>query len=300
MNTRRSLLVGFLPIAATVGCGGTEAPSPPAAPAKPTAAAPTPSALMPTEPPAKSTSTPASEPRALTVFAASSLTNVFDQMWAAFRTQAGNEGITITANYGSSSQLRAQLQEGAKADLFASADLAQMDQAAKAGLLDGEAKTFARNRLVVIVPKGNPGKVTSLADLARPGLKFVTTPADVPIGAYTRTALKKLSADPALGDGYDTKVLANIVSEEANVRQVVVKVQLGEADAGICYATDVTAVPAGEVTVIDIPDAANVVAEYPIAVLKSAMAPATARRLIAFITSADGRTLLEAAKFLPA
>jgi molybdate transport system substrate-binding protein len=290
----------FLPVAPSVGCGGTEAPASPAAPANPIAAAPMSSAQTPTEAPAKSASTSVAEPRALTVFAASSLTNVFDQMWAAFKAQAGNEGITITPNYGSSSQLRTQLQEGAKADLFASADVAQMDQAAKAGLLDGDATTFARNRLVVIVPKGNPGKVTTLADLARPGLKFVTTPADVPIGAYTRTALKKLGADPSLPDGYDSKVLANIVSEEANVRQAVVKVQIGEADAGICYATDVTAVPAGEVTVIDIPDAANVVAEYPIAVLKSAKAPATARRLIAFITSAPGRTLLEAAKFGPA
>lgn len=180
----------------------------------------------------------------------------------------------MTANYGSSSQLRTQLQEGAKADIFASADVAQMEQVAKAGLVDGNATIFARNRLVVIVPKGNPGKVTTLADLAKPGVKFVTTPPDVPIGAYARASLKKLASDPANGNGYDAKVLANIVSEEANVRQVVVKVQLGEADAGICYATDVTAVPSGEVTTIDIPDSANVVAEYPIAILKSAKAPA--------------------------
>ena len=234
------------------------------------------------------------------IFAASSLTLVLDKMWQVFRTQPGNEGLAVTANYGSSSQLRTQLQEGAKADIFASADVVQMEQVAKAGLVDGNATVFARNRLVVIIPKGNPGKVTNLADLAKPDIKFVTTPPDVPIGAYARASLKKLASDPANGNGYDAKVLANIVSEEANVRQVVVKVQLGEADAGICYATDVTAVPAGEVTTIDIPDSANVVAEYPIAILKSAKAPAAARRLISFINSPSGQSILVAAKFKPA
>ena len=245
----------------------------------------------------------AAESNDVVIFAASSLTLVLDKMWQAFRTQPGNEGLAITANYGSSSQLRTQLQEGAKADIFASADVVQMEQVAKAGLVDGNATVFARNRLVVIIPKGNPGKVTTLADLAKPGVKFVTTPPDVPIGAYARASLKKLASDPSNGNGYEAKVLANIVSEEANVRQVVVKVQLGEADAGICYATDVTdvtAVPAGEVTTIDIPDSANVVAEYPIAILKSAKAPAAARRLISFINSPSGQSILVAAKFKPA
>lgn len=250
--------------------------------------------------------TPEPEPRVsaesndVVIFAASSLTLVLDKMWQAFRTQTGNEGLAITANYGSSSQLRTQLREGARADIFASADIAQMEQVANAGLVDGNATVFARNRLVVIVPKGNPGKVTTLADLAKPGVKFVTTPPDVPIGAYARASLNKLASDPANGNGYDAKVLANIVSEEANVRQVVVKVQLGEADAGICYATDVTAVPAGEVTTIDIPDSANVVAEYPIALLKSAKSPSAARRLISFINSPSGQSILVAAKFKPA
>lgn len=240
------------------------------------------------------------EPNEVVVFAASSLTNALGKMWQAFLTQSGNEGKLVTANYGSSSQLRTQLQEGAMADVFASADLAQMEQAIRAGLTDGAATIFARNRLVAIVPKGNPGKVFALADLARPGLKFVTTPANVPIGAYTRTALTNLASNPAYGAGFDTRVLANIVSEEANVRQVVVKVQLGEADAGICYATDVTDVPPGDITTIDIPDSFNVVVDYPVAVLKSARAPTLARRLVAFIVSPAGRAILEAAKFQPA
>jgi molybdate transport system substrate-binding protein len=245
------------------------------------------------------TSVPVNEAKEIVVFAASSLTTVFEQMWPAFRAQPGNAGLAVIASYGASSQLRTQLQEGARADVFASADVAQMDEASRAGLIDGDAKVFARNRLVVIVAKGNPAKVTTLADLAKPGLKFITAQKDVPIGAYTRTALKKLASDPANGDGYDARVLANVVSEESNVRQVVVKVQLGEADAGICYASDVTAVPAGEVTTIEIPDAANVVAEYPIAVLRSAKAPAAARRLVAFIMSSAGQALLKGAKFRP-
>jgi molybdate transport system substrate-binding protein len=234
------------------------------------------------------------------VFAASSLINVFEQMWAAFKDQGGNPGVTITANYGASSQLRTQLLEGANADIFASADLLQMELVAKAGLVDAEVTTIARNRLVAIVPRANPGRIMALVDLAKPGVKFVTTPADVPAGAYTRAVLRKLASDPQFGEGYDTRVLANTVSEEANVRQLVVKVQLGEADAALCYATDVAGVPAGEVAVIEIPDAANVVAEYPIAVLKSAGSPATARRLIAFIRSPAGQAILASAGFRPA
>lgn len=299
MQTRRT----FIALLATPGilaaCGGTDAPATANTPTAPTA---TSAPIKPTDVQITPTAVPVAEPKEVVVFAAASLANVFDQVWSAFRAQAGNERLAITTNYGSSSQLRTQLQQGAKADIFASADLVQMEQVTKAGLVDvdGDAKVFARNRLVLIVPKGSPGKVTTLADLAKPGVKFVTTPADVPIGAYARTALKNLASDPANGDGYDAKVLANIVSEEANVRHVVVKVQLGEADAGICYATDVTAVPAGEVTTIDIPDAANVVAEYPIAVLKSAKAPATARRLISFIRSPAGQAILVTAKFKPA
>lgn len=294
MPKRRTLIALLATPGMLAACGGTNAPE---TANKPTVLS---APIKPTEAPSTPTAVSVAEPKEIVVFAASSLTNVFDKLSSAFKAQAGNEGLAITANYGSSSQLRTQLQEGAKADIFASADLAQMEQATKSGLVDGDATVFARNRLVVIVPKANPGKVTSLADLTKPGIKFVTTPADVPIGVYARTALKKLASDPANGDGYDAKVLANIVSEESNVRQVVVKVQLGEADAGICYATDVTGVPAGEVATIDIPDAANVVAEYPIAVLKSAKAPATARRLLAFTNSPAGQAILVTAKFKPA
>ncbi len=297
MLDRRSVIALLTPPGILAACGGTDAP---ATANKPSAPAANSASRKPTEASGTSTAVSVTEPKEVVVFAASSLTDVFDQLSSAFKSQVGNEGLAITTNYGSSSQLRTQIQQGAKADIFASADLAQMEQATKAGLVDSDAKVFARNRLVVIIPKANPGKVTTLASLAKPGIKFVTTPADVPIGAYARTALKKLTADPRNGDGYDAKVLANIVSEEVNVRQVVVKVQLGEADAGICYATDVTAVAATEITTIDIPDDANVVAEYPIAVLKSARAPATARRLVTFICSPGGQAILSAAKFKPA
>jgi molybdate transport system substrate-binding protein len=296
MKSRRAFIANSL-IAASVSCGGPDAHSTDGGLTRTGAigtVATAPASFVALTP------TPTAEPKQVVVFAASSLATVVELLWKAFTAQVGNAGLTLTPNYGASSQLRTQLQEGAKADIFASADIAQMDLTTKARLVDGEYRVFARNRLVVTLPKGNPGKVTTLADLAKPGLKVVTAPADVPIGSYTRTALKKLAADPLYGDNFDTKVLTNVVSEEPNVRQVLLKVQLGEADVGICYATDVVAVPAGDVMTIEIPEAANVLAEYPIAVLKSAVAPATARRLITFILSPSGQSILATAMFMPA
>lgn len=239
------------------------------------------------------------EPDEVVAFAASSLANVFDRMWLAFRAQPGNEGSTLTANYGASTQLRAQIGAGARADVFASADHAQMDLASRSGLIDGDIRTFTRNRLVVIVPRTNPGRIRGLADLSRPGLRIVTTPEDVPIGAYTRTAFRKMAANTSFGAEFDSKVFANVVSEESNVRQLVVKVHLGEADAGVCYATDVLTSPSGEVTVIEIPDAFNMVVEYPIALVRGARAPILARRLIAFVLSKPGQAILADERFRP-
>ena len=230
---------------------------------------------------------------------ASSLTDAFNEMAEAFPKTPGNEGVRLTPSYGASSQLRTQLEQGAPADLFASADTVQMDAAVKAGVIAGTPRIFARNRLTVIVPKDNRAGITSLPDLARPGIKFVTTAPDVPVGSYTRRALQKMAAG-ALGGGFDQKVLANVVSEEANVRQVVTKVQLGEADAGVCYVSDVTPAASAALTMIDIPDQYNAIAEYPIAIAKGAKAPATAQRFIAYLTSAAGQAILKKNNFLPA
>ncbi|HEV2126265.1 MAG TPA: molybdate ABC transporter substrate-binding protein [Chloroflexota bacterium] len=240
---------------------------------------------------------PTPEPRELVLMVAASLTDAFAAMGDDSPRQPGLAGIKLVLNAGASSQLRAQLEQGAPADLYASADTVQMEQAVRAGLIQGIPRIFARNRLVVIVSKENRARVASPADLVKPGLRLVTTPKEVPIGAYTRQALEKMASDPQYGAGFDRKVLANVVSEEANVRQVVTKVHLGEADAGIVYASDV--ITKVDVQTIPIPDRFNVVAEYPIGVVRSAKAPALARRFIEYLLSTPGQSVLEKHNFIP-
>lgn len=240
---------------------------------------------------------PTPEPKELVVLAAASLTDAFTEAGRRFPQLPGNAGVRVTASFAASSQLRLQLEQGAPADLFASADTTQMELAQKAGVLQGEPVIFASNRLVVLVAKG--ASISALTDLARPGVKLVTTPKEVPVGAYTRQALQKLAADPRYGTGFDQRVLANVVSEESDVRQVVAKVQLGEADAGIVYATDAAAAVAAEVRVLDIPDPFNVVATYPIAVVRQARAPHLAQRFVAYLRSPDGQRLLQQYGFGP-
>jgi molybdate transport system substrate-binding protein len=226
----------------------------------------------------------------LTVFAAASLADAFDELGGLFESQ--QPGSRLRFNYGASSQLRAQLEQGARGDVFASADQPQMDQARAAGLIAGDAPVFVRNELVLIMPRDNPGRIESLADLARPGPRLVTTGPQVPIGAYARQVLAKLGDDPAYGADFAPRVLANVRSEEDNVRAVVAKVQLGEADAGIVYTSDVTPSVAPEVRTLAIPEAVNVVASYPIAVLQGARQPALAQRFVDLALSDAGQAVL--------
>lgn len=232
----------------------------------------------------------------LTVFAAASLTDAFNEIGKEFQT--ANPGITPKFNYAASTALRTQLEQGAKADVYASADQIQMDNAKKAGVVDGEDRLFVKNKLVVIYPANNPANVQSIQDLARPNLKFVLTDRNVPIGAYARTALEKLSADPQYGAGFGQKVLNNLRSEEANVRAVVTKVQLGEADAAIVYASDVTSQVSAQVKSILIPDQFNTIATYPIAMVRDAPNRAAAQAFISFVRSASGQAILKKHNFI--
>src|SRR5205823_2403195 len=160
------------------------------------------------------------------------------------------------------------------------ADQLQMDAARASGVIAGDDRLFAKNRLVVIFPVSNPAKIASVQDLARPGIKLVLAQPSVPIGAYARQALQNMAADPGFGADFAQKVLANLRSEEANVRTVVTKVQLGEADVAIVYATDVTPAVAKDVQSIPLPDQFNVVATYPIALVRGAPNPAAATAFI--------------------
>jgi molybdate transport system substrate-binding protein len=224
----------------------------------------------------------------LTVFAAASLTESFKEIGAAFEKE--NRGVTVTFNFGGSQTLRAQLEQGAAADVFASADQRQMDVAIAGGVIAKDAaKVFATNQLVVITPQDNPAKIQALADLARPNLKIVLAAEAVPVGRYTGEALSK--AGKSLGENFKQQVMKNVVSKEDNVKQVVAKVQLGEVDAGIVYRSDV--VTASPVHVVPIPDDLNVVAQYPVARMSSASQKELADRFIAYLLSVNGQTILK-------
>ena len=234
----------------------------------------------------------------VTVFAAASLQDAFREIAASFEQRYA--GVEIEFNFGGSPTLRTQLEQGARADVFASANAEQMELARAGGVVEAESRTFARNALVIITPASDPGRVTAPADLRRPGLKLVLAQPDVPAGSYARRSLAAMAADAAFGPRFEEAVLANLVSLESNVKQIVAKVELGEADAGIVYATDVTASVAPHVRRVEIPERFNVVAEYPIALVKGRRNDAGARAFIAFVLSADGQAVLARHGFLAA
>jgi molybdate transport system substrate-binding protein len=239
---------------------------------------------------------PATAQQTLTVFAAASLTEVFTDIGRVF--EQGHPDVTVRLNFAGSQALATQLEQGARADVLATADQRWMQFAREQGLLAAEATTFARNRLVVVIPRANPGYVERLQDLARPGLKLVLAGAQVPVGAYSREALRRLNGAPGFTASFDRQVLDNLVSEEEDVRAVVAKVQLREADAGLAYATDVGGRSRESLTVLDIPDPFNPIAEYPIAVVAGGRRPLAAA-FVALVLSPEGQRLLVARGFLP-
>ncbi len=214
----------------------------------------------------------------LTVFAAASLTDSFKELGAQF--EAANPGAEVTFNFAASSALVQQINEGAPADVYASADEANMTKLTDAGENGAAPELFAQNALEIIVGPGNPKGITGLADLAKEDVVFVTCAPQVPVGKYSAQAFEKAG------------VTATPVSYEADVKAVVTKVTSGEADAGIVYATDVKAAgDKGEG--IEIPTAQNVVANYPIVVTKAAPNPTASAAFVDLVTSNDGSKTLE-------
>lgn len=186
--------------------------------------------------------------------------------------------VDITFNFAGSSTLVAQLLEGAPADVVATADLVHMERLADASLLASRPAVFATNTAVIAVEKGNPFSVRTLADLARGDIKVVLCAPEVPCGTYARQILDK------------ARVTLTPRSFEENVKAVVTKISLGEADAGIVYATDTASSAA--LDALDIDPALNIEAEYPVAVLKDATNGTAARAFIAFLASTEGRSIL--------
>jgi molybdate transport system substrate-binding protein len=228
----------------------------------------------------------ATGPRTLTVFAAASLLDAFNEIGKSF--EAANPGVTVVFNFDGSQSLRTQLEQGAVADVFASANQKEMDALTAQSLISNP-QVFAANQLVVILPPGNAANIQTLADLARPGLLLVLAAEEVPVGQYSREALGKLEAE--FGPGFKDEVLANVVSEENNVKQVVAKVQLGEADAGIVYNSDAVAAPG--LGTLAIPAEHNITASYPIATPANAPNRDLAEAFVAYVLSSDGQATLK-------
>ena len=232
------------------------------------------------------------------MFAAASLTGAFTEAGQVF-SQAHPE-VTVSFSFAGSQELATQISQGAPADLFASANQNQMDAAIASGRINADApQPFVQNRLVVIIPRDNPAGITSLADLANEGVKVILAAAEVPVGQYTLDFLGKASTSSEFPASYQADVLANVVSYEQNVRAVLTKLSLGEGDAGVVYASDVTGAEAADVIQLDIPDAFNTVAQYPIARLNDSENEDAAAQFITFILSAEGQAILAKYGFLP-
>jgi molybdate transport system substrate-binding protein len=232
--------------------------------------------------------------RSLHVFAAASLLDAFGAIAKDF--EKAHPDVDVKLQFAGSQTLAAQIEQGAEADVFASADDRWMDSIARKNFLEGQAKTFATNRLVLLVPKSNPARIAKIADLARPGVRLIVGAESVPVGVYTRTVLSKLSGDPAFGEDFGRSVVRNVVSQEENVKSIVNKVVLGEADAGFVYRSDVTHNSARHATLFELPAGAQVVARYPIAVLKGRRAD-LARSFVDFVLSPAGQAALEKEMF---
>ena len=252
----------------------------------------------------QATSTPATEPtaapqpRTLTVLAAASLTESFTELGALFEFR--NPGVTISFNFAGSQQLAQQLDQGAPADVFASANKKQMDVAIESGrVLENAAKIFVTNRLVVVFPKDNPAGLSALTDLSKPGLKLVLADQSVPVGQYSLDFLEKASQDEQFGAAFKDDVLKNVVSYENNVKVVATKVSLGEADAGIIYVSDITVDISNQVGRLDIPDALNTIAAYPIATISDSQHPDLAAAFISLVLSPEGQQVLAKYNFIP-
>ena len=229
--------------------------------------------------------------RELVVFEAASLKDVFTRL--AKRFEADNPSGAVVANAAGSQELRAQIEHGAGADVFASADHKHMDALVAEKLVDAPV-VFACNEPVIVVRVGLATPLATLADLPRAERIVVGTP-EVPIGSYTHQILEKAGAK--LGADFAKRVEARIVSRELNVRQVLAKVALGEADAGVVYRSDALTA-AGKVHVVEIPRDLNVTAEYPIATLRAAPHAELAKRFVALVRSPDGVAALREAGFV--
>jgi molybdate transport system substrate-binding protein len=232
----------------------------------------------------------------LTVFGAASLKGVLEKLKTAYA--SSHPGVTTTMSTDSSAALETQIEQGAPADIFLSADTTNPQKLVDKGLASGNLVPFATNLLTVIVPTGNPGKILSPADLARPGVKVIAAGDSVPITKYATQLVMNLAKQPGYPADYVGGYTANIASKEDNVGAVVAKVGLGEGDAAIVYQTDAKTSP--KVAAIPVPAGANVAATYAGVVVKARPNQAAAEAFLGWLAGPEGQSILTAAGFRPA
>jgi molybdate transport system substrate-binding protein len=281
-NAARSVagLISVLVLAAcTTGGGGAPGPSSPPATAAPSASPAAPSAAA----------------ADLTIFGAASLGKVLEQVKGAY--EAASPGSKLTISTDSSAALEMQIEQGAPADIFLSADTTNPKKLIDGGFADGDAIPFAGNKLTIITPQGNPAGLTSPFDLAKDGIRVVAAQDEVPISTYTKQVIEKLAGAEGAPADFAARYAANVVSKEENVSALRTKVELGEGDAGIVYVTDAAA--SHKVDTIDIPDPQNVAATYAGVVVKASQDAEAAHAFLDWLSGTDGQAILEQFGFLP-
>ena len=277
-------VVAVVVVASVVSCGPSVTPSPSTTSAGPSGSAGSASTSDSTEPAV----TGSRGSVALTVFGAASLTTALEQLEASY--EADHPGTTLTISTGSSAALETQIEQGAPADVFLSADITNPKKLVDTGLADGDVVNFAGNVLTVVVPTDNPGGLTSPADLAKPGLKVIAASDDVPITTYATQAVGLLAKTEGYPAGFAAAYAANVVSKEDDVQAVVAKIELGEGDAAIVYVTDARA--SSKVASIAIPANANVPAVYGGVVVKASPNVAAAHAFLDWLTGAEAQLIL--------
>ena len=246
-----------------------------------------------------SVTSPAQEKKQLTVFAAASLTGAMTDISKAY--EAEHPDTQIVMNFDNAATLRTQIEQSAHADLFLSANTKHMTALQGEGLIiNNSVKIFAKNKLALLIPKENRANITGLSDLAQPGIRLVVGTKEAPFGDYTRQALGKMANDSAYGLLYQNAVMKNVISEEPTVPSLVAKLRIGEADAGIAFASDVSEGDRALVTTIPIPDRYNVIALYPLGIVQESMVKDQAAAFAQFITSTEGNAILVRYGFAPA
>ena len=287
MKVRASLAALIAIVVTACSAGGVATPSP---------SSTSPASQLAESPSAGASSVPSVPPAALTIFAAASLKGALDDVKTAY--EALNPGSTITVSTDSSSALETQIEQGAPADVFLSADAANPQKLVDGGFASGGPVAFAGNKLTIVVPKGNPAGITSPKDLAKPGLKVIAAGDAVPITKYAALLVKNLAAQAGYQADFEAAYTANIASKEDNVKAVASKLELGEGDAGIVYVTDAAA--SDKVDTVDVPDEANVPATYAGVVVKASRNQDAAKAFLDWLAGPAGQAILAKFGFLPA